>query len=474
MIKFKNNLFFILLTMLSLYYAINCKNRKMVERLLREGIHPDNTVKGFYRPLVKSILLTDVDLVSILLQNGANPNNINDETVSPLAIAIKVNSPAIVSLLLNYNADTSIFPLYVNSVIMSILISHGININILDRECRSFLHYAAKNDDVDTVISLILHGAEVNVQDSKGLCPLHHAVSKRTTLTAKVLLENGANVNTKDSLGRLPLHLGSNTYEMVKLLTDYGSSIDTKDVNGATPLHYAIWKTSLDTIRLLINDFTINALDNKGNSPLHCIILSETEIVIELLLRGADITIKDMCGNTPLDILCKLRIKKLDNMKAIIANAFLMKEVVPDLLVSCGFESNKEIITNIKSLKQYEISCIKEIDIMKERSFKKNGISVLDVCTGKLHYLHRLVYAYDNIEDNIEYNDFPIYCKYIKSRIEKAIYKETIIKKTIILLDDILIKHDYASWHDLPYEIKYYIIEHINVYLIKLLLHIQI
>nr|WCB87115.1 CPPV304 ankyrin repeat protein [Cooks petrelpox virus] len=67
--------------MLSLYYAINCKNRKMVERLLREGIHPDSTVKGFYRPLVKSILLRDVDLVSILLQNGANPNNINDETV---------------------------------------------------------------------------------------------------------------------------------------------------------------------------------------------------------------------------------------------------------------------------------------------------------------------------------------------------------------------------------------------------------
>nr|WIK87610.1 ankyrin repeat protein [Oriental turtle dovepox virus] len=84
-------------------------------------------------------------------------------------------------------------------------------------------------------------------------------------------------------------------------------------------------------------------------------------------------------------------------MKAIIANAFLMKEVVPGLLMSCGFESNKEIITNIKSLKQYKVNCIKEIDIMKDRS-------ILDVCTGKLHYLHRLVHAYDNIE----YSDFPI------------------------------------------------------------------
>ncbi|UQT20519.1 ankyrin repeat protein [Fowlpox virus] len=452
--------------MLSLYYAINYKNRKMVERLLREGVHPDSTIKGFYRPLVKSILLRDVDLVSILLQNGANPNNINDETVSPLAIAIKVNSPTIVSLLLDYNADTSLFPLYVSFPIIKVLVYHGIDVNVIDRESRSFLHYAAKNDDVDTVISLILHGANVNVQDSKGLSPLHHAVSKKTTLTAKILLENGARVNTRDSLGRLPLHLGANTYEMVKLLIDYGSPIDIKDVNGSTPLHYAIWKSSLDTIRLLVNVSTINALDNNCNSPLHYIILSETEILVELLLRGADITIKDICGNTPLDILCKLRIKKLDNIKAIISNAFLMREVVPDLLKLCGFESNRKIISNISDLKQHEVSCIKEIHLMKEHSFRKNGPTILDVCTDKVHFLHRLV----NARDNVQYKDFPIYCKYIKFRIEKAIYKKTIIEKTILLLDDILIKHEYTSWHDLPYELKHYIIEYINIEFIKSLL----
>jgi hypothetical protein len=72
----------------------------------------------------------------------------------------------------------------------------------------SMLHFAARNDRLETVTRLLEYGADVNVRDSLGRTPLF-GCSKPC---AELLLRHGANVDSADNQGRQAIHLGGRTY----------------------------------------------------------------------------------------------------------------------------------------------------------------------------------------------------------------------------------------------------------------------
>ncbi|RRT58971.1 hypothetical protein B296_00039637 [Ensete ventricosum] len=97
-------------------------------------------------------------------------------------------------------------------------------IDCLDKDGATPLHYAAQVGAMQTVKLLIKYKVDVNVADNDGWTPLHVAIQTRSRDIAKVLLVNGADKMRKNKDGKTPLDLSLcfgkdfKSYELAKLL----------------------------------------------------------------------------------------------------------------------------------------------------------------------------------------------------------------------------------------------------------------
>lgn len=64
-----------------------------------------------------------------------------------------------------------------NANMTKVILSHGANINILNRSGRSALHVASENGDEENVNVLIENGANLNIRDKFGLTAMHLAAT---------------------------------------------------------------------------------------------------------------------------------------------------------------------------------------------------------------------------------------------------------------------------------------------------------
>ncbi len=87
---------------------------------------------------------------------------------------------------------------------------------------------------------LIKHGADVNVQDKDGYTHLHMAAYS-TKEVAKLLIDNGAKVNIKDSKGNTPAHYAAkmNKIEITNLLIEAGADLFITNNLGKEPIKMA-------------------------------------------------------------------------------------------------------------------------------------------------------------------------------------------------------------------------------------------
>jgi ankyrin repeat protein len=112
----------------------------------------------------------------------------------------------------------------------------------LDREGRDELHYAAANNDVDTIRRRLDAGVDVNLAERRSrYTPLHFAVQEGSVDAAASLLDAGADIQAVYSPGATPLHLAvirwrkSPDGSMIKLLVDRGADKGALEKNGSTP-----------------------------------------------------------------------------------------------------------------------------------------------------------------------------------------------------------------------------------------------
>lgn len=82
---------------------------------------------------------------------------------------------------------------YGHMEIVELLISHGADVNAVDKSGWSALRYAVLNANVELIQYLLLHGADINAVDNGGWSLLHYAASSGQTHIALLLLENGGN-----------------------------------------------------------------------------------------------------------------------------------------------------------------------------------------------------------------------------------------------------------------------------------------
>lgn len=313
-----------------------------------------------------------------------NPNIIDDIGDAPLHLYLtsKHKNIEIIKYLIEFGADVNILnedgdtPLHYASMeghleIVKYLIESGADVNILDKERDTPLHYASDNGNLDTVKYLIQHGAKINIQNEYDETPLHKASDNQHLKIVKFLLKNNANINIQNNFGDTPLHIASDkdNLKLVKILIENSGDINVNIKNryGYTPLHKATSRENLKIIKYLIDSGAdVNIPDKDGWTPSHkpfrMSSLYNNLSVLKLLIdSGANLYIRNNDEETPLSYL------KGENKEIILGYIvhrlfriiFELSKKLQKIIKtqSFGVTPIVEIITNL--LKEYDIKLLK-------------------------------------------------------------------------------------------------------------------
>ncbi len=134
------------------------------------------------------------------------------------------------------------------------LIELNVDVNSIDLEYSTPLHYSATLKNSDILITLLKHNADVNVKDIYYFTPLHVASLHNNKKGVSLLLKYKANPNLQDKIGRTPLHIAAemNYIEIVDLLITK-TNLFIKDMWGNTAYDIAK-KENFGLIKYFLKD----------------------------------------------------------------------------------------------------------------------------------------------------------------------------------------------------------------------------
>jgi ankyrin repeat protein len=268
-----------------LHWAINAGQDNAVMFLVKKGA--DVNAVGIYTdccetekvvPLDMAVVKRNKKIANLLLQSGANVEGVpGEEKDWPLAIAMEHGYYEIAQLLIDHGANIYRKGINNYNIIdyalsngrvdsLKFLFSNRMDLNLTVREPlkETPLHIAASNCRIEVAQFLIDHGANLNSIDHDGSSPLHYVIlsgrcaidpdfRKPNILFIEFLLSKGADINLTDNNGNTPLHkaVDKNIKDYVEFLLKKGAKIDIKNILGKTPLMLAEEKGYKDIIDLL-------------------------------------------------------------------------------------------------------------------------------------------------------------------------------------------------------------------------------
>ncbi len=150
----------------ALHYAVEQRNPKMAEMLLKNGADINARDSSGNTPLHRAISKgkDNIQTIFLLLQTGADVNAPDKYQYTPLHFATMYRDTPVVQLLLKRGAD----------------------VNKTNFKGDTALHKAVRKLDLKGIQLLLDHGAAVNAKNRKGLTPLKEA-NKRTQDKKKVV-----------------------------------------------------------------------------------------------------------------------------------------------------------------------------------------------------------------------------------------------------------------------------------------------
>jgi ankyrin repeat protein len=193
-------------------------------------------------------------------------------------------------------------------------------LNEVDANGRTALHYAAQERGYHAARRLLEEGALPAVPDGNLQTPLHVAAEHGSEAVLKLLLDRGVRIEEIDALGRTAVHWAA-TWDwqpimeciLQRPLSD--AILTLKDRSGLIPLHLAALSGCPAIVALFLtsNLIDVNATDNNGNTPLHCAARGRSLSVLVSLLktRGISINSVNRFKQTALDIATKTALEDL-------------------------------------------------------------------------------------------------------------------------------------------------------------------
>lgn len=237
-------------------------NKEMVELLLKHGAHfgsyfqSASTHQFCLKPKRPGLLYSAAKVGTILILDYL------------LAQGINVNSKEPVK------NDTSLHASVSDVVVANFLLNRGADVNAMNCNQETPLHYAVDQNNLKSVELLIGHGATVTCLTKECFTPLHFAVTNNCSAIAEYLLNRGANALVRDINGSTPLHLAISlgSTEMVKLLLKHKSNVEINYDNGIRPFDLAASLENQEIVKLLLDagahvkvkiEKTTDVLENK-------------------------------------------------------------------------------------------------------------------------------------------------------------------------------------------------------------------
>jgi uncharacterized protein len=134
------------------------------------------------------------------------------------------------------------------------LIQEKADVNAVEPDGTTALHWASYRDDVMSAELLIRAGANVNAANDLGATPLWTASLNGSTALVRLLLEAGANPNAALLLGETPLMVAarSGNASVVEQLLARGANVNARAARGQTALMWAVAQKHPDVVKALI------------------------------------------------------------------------------------------------------------------------------------------------------------------------------------------------------------------------------
>ncbi|XP_022083184.1 inversin-A-like isoform X2 [Acanthaster planci] len=194
------------------------------------------------------------------------------------------------------------------------LVLPHVDVNALDKEKHSALHWATVCGLYNVIALLIESGCNPATPDAHGAYPIHYATQMcsgdpSTAATGlrclqALLRKGGSSVNCTDTGGKTPLlwAASSGNVRACRLLVDLRADKTMADDNGLTALHCATCRNHPICLESLLRDCRCdpNPVDKQGCTPLfYAITMEHVECARTLLKYGASPNWQDQCGKSP-------------------------------------------------------------------------------------------------------------------------------------------------------------------------------
>jgi ankyrin repeat protein len=197
-------------------------------------------------------------------------------------------------------------------------------VNVVDKNRRSPLHYAALVNNASTAALLLEMGCKINARDRNGMTPLHEAIRGRNTETTILLLDYGADTRARDAFEQSCLHL-SLRYGHDELVTRFLEESLAEDINavdtfGMTPLHRACGSGRVDDVKALRKlGANWNVRNKYGRYPIDLAVEARQTSVVKLMIFWAQTsghsqrTVKQ-CLEGALVLACETEASRIKNI----------------------------------------------------------------------------------------------------------------------------------------------------------------
>lgn len=195
--------------------------------------------------------------VRFLLYMEADVNATNFSGDTPLNLAAALGNKTIVEILMNAGArvnvennqgEVALHLVQKDIYIAKILIDAGEKVDSRTKSGQTALHLAAERNQREMINYLLIRKADINQIDAEKRTALHYAakanVGKSHLMVMKLLLKNGADLNAEDIKNMTPLHILSeeSSIEVFELLLTSGADPSIENIDGKTPLDREIVK----------------------------------------------------------------------------------------------------------------------------------------------------------------------------------------------------------------------------------------
>jgi len=176
---------------------------------------------------------------------------------------------------------------------VKLLLNHGSQINLQDKDGQTALYHASFNGHIAVVKELLATRADGNLIENNNInCQMADDFDRHTDVVS-ALVSAEADVNLQSNDGFSPLIIASKEGhdDIVKLLVHNGAEIETRNDVGETPLYWAASKGHVAIVQFLIEHRSnVNACTTSGQSCLLAAVFGgHTEVVRALVSAGADV-----------------------------------------------------------------------------------------------------------------------------------------------------------------------------------------